>query len=455
MSYIYDRVKETTTTTGTGSITLAGAVAGFQSFSTAVTSGQQVNFVIENPADNTWEVGYGTFTSPSTLSRTNVFYSSSGGATVNFAAGTKYVYIDASSQILPDIIGTPRYVPPITPGGRLTLTSGNVPVTTSDVTGNAVMYYTPYIHNILPLYDGTRWHQVAFGETSHSPSITSQTTRTCNCTSGSQTLTLSSGTTTGLYEGQLLNGTGLNSCYIMTIDSSTTLTMSVAAASTQTGTTVTFFTSVFDVWAYINASFGVSLESTAWTTATSRATALSYQDGRLVKSTNSTRLYLGTVRYVTSGGMVDSKQRRGLWNMYNRVPRSLQVYDSGTSWTYSTNAWRPTNNNKFDRVEVLNGLSESSVSVQWMMLASNSTGATCAIGIAVDSSTPTTPYTASIGGGGVNYFFQPGVVKYDDYPGLGHHYIQAVENGLGDATASTFYGTTNAGSALMSGMTMA
>jgi hypothetical protein len=55
MPYIYDRIKETTTTTGTGSITLAGAVAGFASFSSTVTSGRTCYYVIENPGNGTWE----------------------------------------------------------------------------------------------------------------------------------------------------------------------------------------------------------------------------------------------------------------------------------------------------------------------------------------------------------------------------------------------------------------
>jgi hypothetical protein len=58
------------------------------------------------------------------------------------------------------------------PGGRLTLTTG-VPVTTSDVTGAGTLYYTPYKHNRLRVYDGTRWKWYTFSELSLALSLTS------------------------------------------------------------------------------------------------------------------------------------------------------------------------------------------------------------------------------------------------------------------------------------------
>jgi hypothetical protein len=85
-----ERVKETTTTTGTGSITLAGAVTGFKTFNSVLSNGDTVYYAIVG-ASTEWEVGLGTFTSPSTLARTTVIDSSNAGALVNFSAGTKSV----------------------------------------------------------------------------------------------------------------------------------------------------------------------------------------------------------------------------------------------------------------------------------------------------------------------------------------------------------------------------
>jgi len=89
-----DRVKETTTTTGTGTLTLTGAVAGYQSFA-AIGSGSQTYYTIVDNENDTWEVGIGTYTSGGsrTLTRTTILSSSNAGSAVNFAAGTKDVFV--------------------------------------------------------------------------------------------------------------------------------------------------------------------------------------------------------------------------------------------------------------------------------------------------------------------------------------------------------------------------
>jgi hypothetical protein len=90
---IADRVKETSTTTGTGSITLAGAVVGYQAFDTPLNTGDTTYYTIADQGGSGWEVGIGTFTSPSTLSRSMILSSSNSGSAVTFGAGTKDVFI--------------------------------------------------------------------------------------------------------------------------------------------------------------------------------------------------------------------------------------------------------------------------------------------------------------------------------------------------------------------------
>ena len=91
---VRDRVNETSTTTGTGTFTLAGAVTGFQTFS-AIGNGNTTYYAIVLQGGSEWEVGLGTYTaSGTTLSRTIVLSSSNGGSLVNFSAGTKNVFCD-------------------------------------------------------------------------------------------------------------------------------------------------------------------------------------------------------------------------------------------------------------------------------------------------------------------------------------------------------------------------
>jgi len=92
-----DRVKETSTTTGTGSMTLAGAVEGYQSFA-AIGNGNLTFYTISNDTD--WEVGVGMYlTSGPTLERNAVLDSSNNGALVNWASGEKDVFVTYPSSI--------------------------------------------------------------------------------------------------------------------------------------------------------------------------------------------------------------------------------------------------------------------------------------------------------------------------------------------------------------------
>lgn len=88
-----DRVQETSTTTGTGTLTLAGAVTGYQSFSSAIGNGNTTYYGIYLNGGSEWEVGLGTV-GAGTLARTTVLASSNAGSLVNFSAGQKSVWCD-------------------------------------------------------------------------------------------------------------------------------------------------------------------------------------------------------------------------------------------------------------------------------------------------------------------------------------------------------------------------
>ena len=97
---IANRVKETTTTAGTGTVTLLGASTGFQSFA-VIGNANTTYYTIASQAGNEWEVGIGTYsTSGTTLARTTVLSNSSGTqpSALNFAAGTKDVFVTYPSE---------------------------------------------------------------------------------------------------------------------------------------------------------------------------------------------------------------------------------------------------------------------------------------------------------------------------------------------------------------------
>ena len=91
---INDRVKETSTTTGTGTFDLAGAETGYESFVAGVGTGNTTYYAIELNSAGEFEVGIGTVTdaAPDTLSRDTIISSSNSDASVNFSAGTKNVF---------------------------------------------------------------------------------------------------------------------------------------------------------------------------------------------------------------------------------------------------------------------------------------------------------------------------------------------------------------------------
>jgi len=100
-----DRVKETTTTAGTGTVTLLGASTGYQSFS-VIGDGNTTYYTIAGQTGSEWEVGIGTYTSSgTTLARTTVLSSSNAGSLVNFSAGTKDVFVTYPAEYSANALG--------------------------------------------------------------------------------------------------------------------------------------------------------------------------------------------------------------------------------------------------------------------------------------------------------------------------------------------------------------
>lgn len=300
--------------------------------------------------------------------RTTVTASSAGGA-VNFAAGTKYAWVDLTAYATnpPQIGGL--YCPSVAEG-RLTLTS-STPVTTSDVTGATTIYYTPYMGRNFALAASNGLGFYTFSETS-------------------------------LALGTLTSGKN------------------------------------YDVFGYmVGSTFTLGLGA-AWTDDTTRATGITFEPlyGFYHQAGNSNVRYLGTIRTTSTTTTEDSAAKRFVWNAYNRVQRPLLKLEATASWNYTTATWRAWNNSTANRVEVLAGLNEEPVQINFVSGANSSAGATAYVGVAKDSTT-TPGWGTAIGGGGFGYYVGA-AVPVDTLPGLGYHYFQAMEYG---GTSVAIWGT--------------
>lgn len=129
---IADRVKETSITTGTGALTLAGAMTGFQAFSAACTVGDTCYYALQGvdaggSPTGEWECGLGTYSAADTLTRTTVTSSSNAGAAVSLAAGAKQVFISMPAVQVQNVA---KVVLPIAASDETTaLTAGTAKVT--------------------------------------------------------------------------------------------------------------------------------------------------------------------------------------------------------------------------------------------------------------------------------------------------------------------------------------
>jgi len=257
------------------------------------------------------------------------------------------------------------------PGGRLTLTSGT-PVTTTDVTSSTNVYYTPFVHNSIQLWDGAKWSTITFTQ-----------------------VTLALGTVTS----------GLP----------------------------------YDVFGYLS-SGSLALEKLAWTNGTTRATAITLQDGRYCKSGDKTRLYLGSFYTISTTQTADTTSKRFLFNAYHRKLRKLKITDATNSWTYSTASWRSWNNSTANRVEVFIGVADDLTEITFNGVASNSSGFSMGHGIGLDSTSVNSADTFTAAGS--SGALVAGSAIYKDYIPVGYHYLQALEYG-GSSGTTTFYGDAN------------
>lgn len=359
---------ECETLISSSSLSLSGASTGQLSESIR-RHGLSANYFSCTGSANTYSLSpSSSFLAPSALytGQIAIFYpnvANTGASTVNFCGlGTKsIVQADGSSALSSGMLGTGSWVAcmydgtafrlikigfsaPLSMsgeasasrhyGGVLSLSSD--PYSLSDVT-SSTLFYSPYIHNFVSLFDGNDWRSVAFSQVSVS-----------------------------------------------------------VPASTDT---------VYDVFAYLS-SGALAIEFTAWSTATTRATSVERLAGRLVKSSDHTRLLLGTIATSSSSGQASSSSiQRGLSNIYNRRSMYLMASIPDSYWLYTTStAWRSSNSNETlgqGRVNIVSSLPEYQYQVNFSNAAAPFRTAAplpkAQVGLGVRStSSPTISHSAGI-----------------------------------------------------------
>jgi|TARA_R110000824_G_scaffold381402_1_gene574111 hypothetical protein len=209
----------------------------------------------------------------------------------------------------------------------------------------------------------------------------------------------------------------------------------------------------YDVFGYLS-SGALAIETLIWTNNTTRATALAYQNGVLVKSGVATRRYLGTVYINSSGGQTeDTILKRYVWNYYNRVARTLRVMDTTTSWQYTTATVRQMRGSTANQVDVVIGVAEVPVSLSLRIGAGNTNiGANMWVGIGQSASAaPSALSQSSYSTSPVANYVQTLGAGLTVMPAAGFSWYTMLEWSAAVGT-TTFYGNDTATTPTRSGM---
>lgn len=201
----------------------------------------------------------------------------------------------------------------------------------------------------------------------------------------------------------------------------------------------------YDVFCY-DSSGAPTLEFLAWTNATTRATALTTQNGVYVKSGAVTRRYLGTFVTVSTTQTQDSLDKRFLWNYYNRVARPMRVREATASWNYTTATVRQANAAAANELDFVIGVVEDSVTATVAAAASNSS-ANVNVGVGIGYDVTNAFTVGCLGAMSVSLATADQVrslqTTYRAYPTVGKHFLAWVETSAATGTTTWWgdYGT--------------
>jgi len=262
-------------------------------------------------------------------------------------------------------------------GGRATLTTAT-PILTASVTGGTTIYWTPCTHNIIGLYNGTKWIPRTFNELSI-----------------------------------ILNTLSASTAYdCFAYDNSGTVALETVAWTNSTTRATAL--------AYQD---GVLCKSGALT----RRYLFSF----ILDGSKQCSVTFGTAAANGGAAQID------LWNYYNRVSCSTVVADTTDSWTYTTNTWRSSNNSNTNRVTLFIGVQQDAVSVTALGHAGNSGSAALRwVGVGIDSTSSPSGLAGVIPSIANR---SSATASWGGYIGIGSHYLQWLEKSSASGT-TTWYG---------------
>lgn len=202
----------------------------------------------------------------------------------------------------------------------------------------------------------------------------------------------------------------------------------------------------YDVFASYDGT-NVNLSLVEWSSVSARATALGYQDGVLVLSTDSTKLYVGTIYCYDTNTLFDRAAGRHIWNYYNRVARAFYCADTSATWSYNSTTPHNANGNDTDgegRFSFVAGLAEDSLvvsAVQAMLCDYPSWTATSSANIiALDSVTTSLQAITYSTAGNAGTSTAGGVMQF----AAGYHNVQRMEACEVSGITCTFLGAIDA-----------
>lgn len=293
------------------------------------------------------------------------------------------------------------------PQGYLTLTSGT-PLITSDVSAGTTVYYTPFIGNLVPIYDGTIFNATRITELS----MAMNASHTANT----------------VYDFFVISDSG--TVRLVTGPVWTTSTAGSGARGAGAGTTELTRT-VGGIYTNAN-SMTARYGATTVTVAANRGT------------------YVGTMRVDGTNGQVSCELSYGqtrrwhISNAYNGRRIIVKAGDATASWTYGTNTWRPSRNDSTNSISIVNGIQQDFADILFMQHVNYATVTTSEInlGIGVNSTTSPTGHLGDLLSSAASIGVLAGAnARYTYIPTLGANVYTCLEKAPSAGSTPTFSGT--------------